>query len=58
MALEWTTLITTGSGAAVALAGTLLNDHPRDRRETRRGRETRSRDLYVEFIMAAGTRTS
>jgi hypothetical protein len=54
MALEWTTLIATGSGAVIALAGTFMNDHLRDRRETRRSRETRARDLYVEFIVAAG----
>ncbi|MEV5751546.1 hypothetical protein AB0L00_27300 [Actinoallomurus sp. NPDC052308] len=54
MAIEWTTLVATGSGAVIALAGTLLNDHLRDRRETRRGRQTRSRDLYAQFIVAAG----
>jgi hypothetical protein len=54
MAFEWTTLIATGSGAVIALTGTLLNDHLRDRRETRHGRQSRTRDLYAEFIVAAG----
>ncbi|MEV5709986.1 hypothetical protein [Actinoallomurus sp. NPDC052274] len=54
MAIEWTTLVATGSGAVIALAGTLLNDHLRDRRESRRSGRTRARDLYVEFIVAAG----
>ncbi|MEV0404116.1 hypothetical protein [Actinoallomurus sp. NPDC050550] len=52
--LVWTTSIATGSGAVIALTGALLNDHLRDRRETRHSRQSRTRDLYAEFIVAAG----
>ncbi|MFG3699524.1 hypothetical protein ACGF5C_16615 [Micromonospora sp. NPDC047620] len=52
--MDWTTLIATLGGAAIAFTGTLLADFLRHRNERDRGQEARSRDLYIQFIVAAG----
>lgn len=52
--MDWTTLIATGSGAVIALAGTVVSEQLRHRRANQRSRESRSRDVYVQFIVAAG----
>lgn len=53
-AMEWATLLATGIGAVSALAGAILAEQVRHRRELQRGRQSRGRELYVEFITTAG----
>jgi hypothetical protein len=53
-AVDWTTLVATAAGAVIAFAGTILADRLRQRRESEQTRESRSRDLYVQFIASAG----
>lgn len=52
--MDWTTLVATAAGAVIAFAGTILADRLRQRRESEQTRESRSRDLYVQFIVSAG----
>jgi len=42
-------------GAVIAISGTLLADRLRTRREDDRGLLTRRREVYIEFVTAAGT---
>ncbi|MGW7052670.1 CchlQ [Streptomyces sp. NPDC054887] len=42
-------------GAVIAMSGTVLADHLRTRHEDDRGLESRRREVYVEFIAAAGS---
>ncbi|MET7388941.1 CchlQ [Streptomyces sp. NPDC005529] len=53
--MEWGTLIATLSGGLIAIAGTLLADRLRTRQEHRRFLQARRREVYTEFITAAGT---
>ncbi|EIV92757.1 hypothetical protein [Frankia sp. QA3] len=52
--MDWGTLVATASGAVIAIAGTVLADHLRGRREDDRGHLQRRRDAYIAFIVAAG----
>jgi hypothetical protein len=52
--VDWGTLAATFGGAGIAIAGTVLADHLRGRREDDRGLETRRREIYIAFIAAAG----
>lgn len=52
--MEWGTLVATLGGGLIAIAGTVLADRLRTRQEHRRGLEARRRDVYTEFITAAG----
>ncbi|CAM5668524.1 CchlQ [Streptomyces atroolivaceus] len=52
--MEWGTLIATLGGGLIAIAGTVLADRLRTRQEHRRGLQARRRDVYTEFIAAAG----
>ncbi|MFZ3467687.1 CchlQ [Streptomyces sp. 4.24] len=52
--MEWGTLVATLGGALIAMAGTVLADRLRTRQEHHRGLEARRRDVYTEFIAAAG----
>ncbi|MFJ7298951.1 CchlQ [Streptomyces sp. NPDC099088] len=53
--MEWGTLVATLGGGLIAIAGTVLADRLRTRQEHRRGLQARRRDVYTEFIAAAGT---
>ncbi|WP_189554661.1 CchlQ [Streptomyces lavendofoliae] len=53
--MEWGTLAATLGGGLIAIAGTVLADRLRTRQEHRRGLQARRRDVYTEFITAAGT---
>ncbi|MGW2304824.1 CchlQ [Streptomyces sp. NPDC001809] len=52
--MEWATLVATLGGGLIAIAGTVLADRLRTRQEHRRSLQTRRRDVYTEFIAAAG----
>lgn len=52
--MEWGTLVATLGGGLIAIAGTVLADRLRTRQEHRRGLQARRRDVYTEFIAAAG----
>ncbi|MFD3327534.1 CchlQ [Streptomyces sp. NPDC058701] len=52
--MEWGTLVATLGGGLIAIAGTVLADRLRTRQEHRRGLQERRRDVYTEFIAAAG----
>lgn len=52
--VEWGTLVATLGGGLIAIAGTVLADRLRTRQEHRRGLQARRRDVYTEFIAAAG----
>ncbi|MCK9923105.1 CchlQ [Frankia sp. AgPm24] len=52
--MDWGTLVATASGAVIAIAGTVLADHLRGRRDDDRGHLLRQRDAYIAFIVAAG----
>ncbi|MEU1088871.1 CchlQ [Streptomyces sp. NPDC005576] len=52
--MEWGTLIAALGGGSIAIAGTVLADRLRIRQEHRRGLQARRRDVYTEFIAAAG----
>ncbi|MFG3355139.1 CchlQ [Streptomyces sp. NPDC048001] len=53
--MEWGTLVATLGGAVIAIAGTVLADRLRTRQEADQGLGARRRELYTEFITAAGT---
>ncbi|MEU3460429.1 CchlQ [Streptomyces sp. NPDC006733] len=52
--MEWGTLVATLGGGLIAIAGTVLADRLRTRQEHRRSLQARRRDVYTEFIAAAG----
>ncbi|GAU70573.1 hypothetical protein SSP35_20_00690 [Streptomyces sp. NBRC 110611] len=52
--MEWGTLVATLGGGLIAIGGTVLADRLRTRQEHRRGLQGRRRDVYTEFIVAAG----
>ncbi|MET9594168.1 CchlQ [Streptomyces sp. NPDC006516] len=52
--MEWGTLVATLGGGLIAIAGTVLADRLRTRQEHRRNLQARRRDVYTEFIAAAG----
>ncbi|MEU2075496.1 CchlQ [Streptomyces sp. NPDC013489] len=52
--MEWATLVAALGGGLIAIAGTVLADRLRTRQEHRRGLQARRRDVYTEFIAAAG----
>ncbi|MFJ7990411.1 CchlQ [Streptomyces sp. NPDC096351] len=52
--VEWATLVATLGGGLIAIAGTVLADRLRTRQEHRRSLQSRRRDVYTEFIAAAG----
>ncbi len=52
--MEWGTLVATLGGGLIAIAGTVLADRLRTRQEHRRSLQARRRDVYTEFITAAG----
>ncbi|OEJ30411.1 CchlQ [Streptomyces subrutilus] len=52
--MEWGTLVATLGGGLIAIGGTVLADRLRTRQEHRRGLQERRRDVYTEFIAAAG----
>ncbi|MFC7924190.1 CchlQ [Streptomyces cinereoruber] len=52
--MEWGTLAATLGGGLIAIAGTVLADRLRTRQEHRRGIQERRREVYTEFIAAAG----
>ncbi|MGW6979280.1 CchlQ [Streptomyces sp. NPDC054932] len=52
--MEWGTLVATLGGGMIAIAGTVLADRLRTRQEHRRSLQGRRRDVYTEFIAAAG----
>ncbi|MFC8587275.1 hypothetical protein ACFUGD_22410 [Streptomyces sp. NPDC057217] len=52
--MEWGTLAATLGGGLIAIAGTVLADRLRTRQEHRRGIRERRREVYTEFIAAAG----
>ncbi|CAO5246936.1 CchlQ [Frankia sp. AgKG'84/4] len=52
--MDWGTLVATASGAVIAIAGAVLADHLRGRRDDDRGQLQRRRDAYLAFIVAAG----
>ncbi len=53
--MEWGTLVATLGGAMIAISGTLLADRLRTRHEDDRGLGARRREVYIDFITAAGT---
>jgi hypothetical protein len=53
--VDWGTLIATIGGAMIAISGTVLADRLRTRHEDGRGVVTRRREVYIQFITAAGT---
>lgn len=53
--MDWGTLVATMGGAVIAISGTVLADRQRTRHEDDRGLQTRRREIYIEFITAAGT---
>ncbi|MFF9868291.1 CchlQ [Streptomyces sp. NPDC013953] len=52
--MEWLTLVATLGGAVIAISGTVLADRLRTRQETDRGLGARRREVYIDFISAAG----
>ncbi|MEW1905604.1 CchlQ [Streptomyces sp. NPDC086147] len=52
--MEWGTLVATVGGGLIAMAGAVLADRLRTGQEHRRGLQERRRDVYTEFIAAAG----
>ncbi|MFC4494848.1 CchlQ [Streptomyces ovatisporus] len=52
--MDWGTLVATVSGGTLAVSGTVLADFLRNRREDGRGTGARRREVYIEFISAAG----
>uniref|UniRef100_UPI0034DEB497 CchlQ n=1 Tax=Streptomyces flavofungini TaxID=68200 RepID=UPI0034DEB497 len=52
--VEWGTLVATLGGGLIAIAGTVLADRLRTRQEHRRGLQARRREVYTDFIAAAG----
>lgn len=52
--VEWGTLVATLGGGLIAIGGTVLADRLRTRQEHNRGLLARRRDVYTEFIAAAG----
>jgi hypothetical protein len=54
VSVDWGTLAATISGAIIAISGTVLADRLRTRHEDDRGLEARRREVYIEFITAAG----
>jgi hypothetical protein len=52
--VDWGTLVATVGGGSIAMAGTVLADRLRHRREDDRGTGERRRAVYIEFITAAG----
>lgn len=52
--MQWGTLVATLGGGLIAIAGTVLADRLRTRQEYRRSLQARRRDVYTEFIAAAG----
>lgn len=53
--VEWGTLVATLGGAVIAISGTVLADRLRTRHEDDRGLGARRREVYIDFIAAAGT---
>ncbi|MFJ8650290.1 CchlQ [Streptomyces sp. NPDC093546] len=53
--MEWLTLVATLGGAVIAIAGTVLADRLRTRQEQGRGLGALRREVYIDFISAAGT---
>ncbi|WP_371529783.1 CchlQ [Streptomyces sp. NBC_01283] len=51
--MDWGTLVAAVSGGSIAITGTVLADHLRNRHETGRGLSARRRAVYIEFISAA-----
>ncbi|MEU8915328.1 CchlQ [Streptomyces nigrescens] len=52
--MDWGTLVATLGGGGIAISGTVLADYLRHRHERDRGAEARRREVYIEFISAAG----
>ncbi|SCK06409.1 hypothetical protein H181DRAFT_00173 [Streptomyces sp. WMMB 714] len=52
--MDWGTLVATVSGGTLAVSGTVLADYLRNRREDGRGVGARRREVYIDFISAAG----
>ncbi|WP_406397593.1 CchlQ [Streptomyces sp. NBC_00879] len=52
--MDWGTLVAAVSGGSIAISGTVLADYLRHRHEQDRGVGERRRDVYIEFITAAG----
>ncbi|MER5866518.1 CchlQ [Kitasatospora sp. NPDC002040] len=48
-------MVATLGGAVIAISGTVLADRLRTRQETDRGLDARRREVYTDFISAAGT---
>ncbi|MCQ4079482.1 CchlQ [Streptomyces sp. RB6PN25] len=53
--MDWGTLVATLGGAVIAISGTVLADHLRARHDDDRGLGARRREVYIDFIAAAGT---
>ncbi|GGX18862.1 hypothetical protein GCM10010353_37560 [Streptomyces chryseus] len=53
--MEWGTLVATLGGAVIAISGTVLADQLRTRHEDDRGLGSRRREVYIDFIAAAGS---
>ncbi|MEV8313107.1 CchlQ [Streptomyces sp. NPDC059900] len=51
--MDWGTLVAAVSGGFIAITGTVLADHLRNRHEAGRGLNERRRAVYIEFISAA-----
>jgi hypothetical protein len=51
--VDWGTLAAAVSGGFIAITGTVLADHLRNRHEAGRGLSERRRAVYIEFISAA-----
>lgn len=51
--MDWGTLVAAVSGGFIAITGTVLADHLRNRHEADRGLNERRRAVYIEFISAA-----
>ncbi|WP_322751602.1 MULTISPECIES: CchlQ [unclassified Frankia] len=52
--VDWTTLVATLGGGALALSGTILADVLRHHDEKDRSREANRRSLYIDFVSAVG----
>ncbi len=52
--MDWGTLVATVSGGFIAMSGTVLADHLRNRHADDQGVVARRRDVYIEYIAAAG----
>ncbi len=50
--MEWTALLATGTGALLALSGTVVADVIRSRRDRGHGDESQRRADYVDFLVA------